>query len=420
MKTEVSCLDNGLRIVTCRMPSVQSAAVGIWAAVGGRHEPASLCGISHFLEHMLFKGTSRRSSKRIMQEIEGMGGDINASTSEDRTCYYASVPGDGLVRAFDVLADLYRNPKLASRDVELERGVIAEEIQMYHDEPSQRVHELLNEIYWPNHPLGRPITGTVETISHFDPRLLRDYLQANYHGTSTVVSAAGCVDHERIVELARRNLGDLAAGSLPHAVKAPPKARRPRVGSEFRETQQTQIAIGLPFPAALDPRRFAGNLLHVILGGNGSSRLFQEIRERRGYCYSISTYPHMLLDTGILVISVGLDPENVPRCLRLIRRELTRIREEVPGTVELNRAKRYLTGLGRMALERTSSQNSRIAQALLSLGHVPEPEETYAKFECVQPGEITAVARDFLDPRSAVTAVVGPGLSVDPREFFAS
>ena len=203
-KSCLTSLPNGLRIATCEVPHAETAAIGIWAGVGGRHESAKLSGISHFIEHMLFKGTLRRSARRIMQEVEGVGGDMNAYTAEERTCYYAVAAAEFFSRLCDVLCDLYMNPKLAPSDIERERGVICEEILMYRDEPSSHVQELLNRHFWPDHPLGRPLTGTPDTVESMQRDDFLSYRATHYHAGSTVISAAGKLRHEDVVEMAAR------------------------------------------------------------------------------------------------------------------------------------------------------------------------------------------------------------------------
>lgn len=408
MKTSVSELSNGVRVVTCSMREVQSVAVGIWASVGARHEPARLNGISHFIEHMLFKGTARRSARRIMQEIEGIGGDINANTSEERTCYHAAAPAEYLPKICDVLCDIYLHPRLAQRDIELERAVIAEEILMYRDEPSQHVHELLNGAFWRGHALGRPITGTLKSIGGLRREDFHQYRQTHYHGGSTVVSAAGAVDHGRFVELLEKHLGGLPRGAAPRSRPAPTPNTAPKVVAEQRDIQQTQLAIAFPAPHYHDERRFAANLLHVILGGNASSRLFQDLRERRGYCYSVATYPLFFSDTGMFNITTGLDGKNLEASLRIMNKHFAGMREKLCGETELRRAKEYVIGVSRMSMERTSTQNSRIAQSLLSFGKILDPEEMHAKTRAVTARDVREVARWIFRPRRAAAAIIGP------------
>lgn len=408
MTTRITKLANGVRVVSHAMPHVQSVAVGIWAAVGGRHESKAEHGISHFIEHLVFKGTQRRSARRIMEEVEGIGGEINAHTTEERTCYYANAPHEYLPQVIDVLTDFYRNPRLAPADIELERGVITEEIQMYLDEPSQHVQELLHEKFWPEQAIGHSLTGTAESIARFQRKDFADFLARNYHGSTTLVSAAGNLDHDRLVALVEKSLGDLPTGKRPRTQPARSLRRGPELHVLTRDTQQTHVAIGLPGPGFRSEDRFAVNVLHVLLGGNASSRLFQELREKRGYCYSISTYPVSFSDTGMLNLSIGLDAKNLPKAFQVISQQFARVREQLCSPAELKRAKEYTIGLSRMSMERTSSQSSRIGQSALGFGKVLDPEMLYAKIRAVTPENVQAMAQKILKPDGAAIAVIGP------------
>jgi len=409
MKTQLTTLPGGLRVATCEIPHAETAALGIWAGVGGRHEPARLNGISHFIEHMLFKGTARRTARRIMEEVEGVGGDMNAYTSEERTCYYAAAAAEFFPRLCDVLCDLYLNPKFTSRDIERERGVIAEEILMYRDEPSSHVQEMLNQRYWAGHPLGRPLTGTLESITGFQRQDFLDYRVSHYHAASTVVSAAGKINHDDVVEKVSRLLENIPAGRRLSPGKAPVAYRGSlRIAVEKRDTQQTQFAMALPGGSHHDPRRYAAQILHIILGGNASSRLFQELREKRGLCYSVNTHPASFADTGMFNVSLGLEQKNVEKSLRLIVEEFERVKTQAVRPAELKRAKEYAVGTSRMSLERTSSQNMRMGGSVLVHGKIVDPEEIHARLRAVTAEDVQRVARDFLQPRKAAVAVVGP------------
>ncbi len=409
MKAELTTLPGGLRVATCEIPHAETAAMGIWAGVGGRDEPARLNGISHFIEHMLFKGTAKRTARRIMEEVEGVGGDMNAFTSEERTCYYAAAAAEFFPRLCDVLCDLYLNPKFSPRDIERERGVIAEEILMYRDEPSSHVQELLNQRYWLGHPLGRPLTGTVASITTFQREDFLDYRVSHYHAASTVISAAGKIRHEDVVEKVSRLLERIPRGRKRKPGKPPVPARGgPHVTVEKRDTQQTQLAMGLPGASHHDPRRYALQILHIILGGNASSRLFQELREKRGLCYSVSTHPASFDDTGMINVSLGLEQRNVEKSLRLIGEEFERVKKNPVRPAELKRAKEYAVGTSRMSLERTSSQNMRMGGSVLVHGKIVDPEEIHAKLRAVTAEDVQRVARDFLQLRRAAVAVVGP------------
>lgn len=406
--TKLTTLPGGLRIATCEMPHAQTAAMGIWASVGGRHEPAPLNGISHFIEHMLFKGTARRSARRIMQEIEGVGGDMNAYTAEERTCYYATAAAEYFPRVCDVLCDIYVNPRFSKLDIERERSVIAEEIQMYRDEPSSHVQELLNATFWPHHPLGRPLTGTAETIESMGRTEFLSYRASHYHRASTVVSAAGKVRHDDVVARVARHLDSLGRGRKPAAKLPPAPPAHPRICIEARDIQQTQLAMALPAFSHKDDRRFAFHLLHIILGGNASSRLFQELRERRGICYSVSSHPLTLDDHGVLNISVGLDKKNLEKSLRLILAEFHALATKPVGAAELKRAKEYAVGSSRMSLERTSSQNMRLGSSVLVYGDIVDPETVHEKIRAVTAPEILSTAKEILSPARITLALVGP------------
>jgi predicted Zn-dependent peptidase len=406
--TKLTTLPGGLRVATCEMPHAQTAAMGIWASVGGRHEPAPVNGISHFIEHMLFKGTARRSARRIMQEIEGVGGDMNAYTAEERTCYYATAAAEYFPRVCDVLCDIYLSPRFSQADIDRERGVIAEEILMYRDEPSSHVQELLNSTFWPGHALGRPITGTLETIGHLGREEFLHYRTGHYHTTSTVVSAAGNVRHEDVLERVTKQLAGLGQGRKPSARRAPAAPVRPRLCVEARDIQQTQVAMAIPAFGHKDDRRYALSLLHILLGGNASSRLFQELREKRGLCYSVSTHPLTLDDTGVFNISIGLDKKNLEKSLRLIFSEFQSISTKPVGPAELRRAKEYAIGSSRMSLERASSQNMRLGSSVLVYGKVVDPESVHEKIRAVTPEEIRQAAKEILDPTRMSLAIVGP------------
>jgi predicted Zn-dependent peptidase len=406
--TKLTTLPGGLRVATCEMPHAQTAAMGIWASVGGRHEPAALNGISHFIEHMLFKGTARRSAKRIMQEIEGVGGDMNAYTAEERTCYYATAAAEYFPRVCDVLCDIYTAPRFSKQDIERERGVIEEEILMYHDEPPSQVQELLNATFWPRHPLGRPITGTHATIETFGRDDFLSYRASHYHAASTVVSAAGKVSHEDVVERVSRQLSALGKGRKPAAKPAPKPSAKPLLKIEERDVQQTQVAMALPAFSHMDERRYAYHLMHIILGGNASSRLFQELREKRGLCYSVSTHPLTLDDSGVFNISVALDRKNLEKSLRLILADFERMRSQLVGPAELKRAKEYAVGSSRMSLERTSSQNMRLGSSVLVYGKIVDPESVHEKIRAATAEEVREAARAILDPSRLVLSLVGP------------
>ena len=407
-KTRLSNLPGGLRVATCEMPHAETASMGIWAPVGGRHQPAKLNGISHFIEHMLFKGTASRSARRIMEEIEGVGGDMNAFTAEERTCYYATAAAEHFPRVCDVLCDLYMNPRFSSRDIDRERGVIAEEILMYQDEPASLVEELLEGKFWEGHPLGRPITGTLQTIEAMDADAFRSYRASHYNAASTVVTAAGKVDHDRLVDSISRLLEGLPRRKAPAAQPYPAGAKSPRIITAARDIQQTQLSIAFPGFSHCDERRYAALLLHVVLGANATSRLFQELREKRGLCYSVSSHILTLNDGGYLGISAGLDRRNLEKSIALVLAQCESLSKKNIPAAELRRAKEYSIGSARMSLERASSQNMRLGGSILAHGEIIEPEVVNERIRRVTADDIREAATQILDPSRLTVAVVGP------------
>jgi len=340
----LSQLENGLRVVTAEMPHMASVSVGLWIGIGSRYEPLELNGVSHFIEHMVFKGTKRRSAKEISQTIEGLGGYLNAFTGEETTCFYCRAGHERFEELLDVLMDMLLHSEFAPEEIEKERRVIKEEIAMYLDEPQHHVQELLNATLWPRQPLGRPITGTKETLEALSRDKLVRYLRQNYVSGSTVVVVAGRIKHREVLRAFARYARHVGAAAPPQFVPARNGQTGPCICLFTKDTEQTQIALGIRGCSRHDQLRYALRLLNTILGENMSSRLFQVIRESRGLAYSIYSSPSFFHDTGDLVISAGLETDNVTKTLRLILRELRRLFESPPGAAELRRARDYVIG----------------------------------------------------------------------------
>ncbi|MGH7968444.1 MAG: M16 family metallopeptidase, partial [Limisphaerales bacterium] len=338
---QVTHLENGLTIATAEMPHLRSVSVGIWVGIGSRYEPMVLNGACHFIEHLLFKGTRRRSAKEISQAVEGIGGYLNAFTSEESTCFHARASKDKLADLLDVLLDMLLDSRLAPPDVAKEREVIKEEMAMYLDEPQHQVQELLNATVWPNHPLGRPITGTNQSLDGLGrPRLL-EYLHQHYVAGTTRIVAAGNLRHGQVLRAFSRLAPRFNSGPRPAFEPARSRQTTARVGLITKSTEQTQLALGIRTCSRHDPRRYPLRLLNTILGENMSSRLFQVVREDRGLAYSIYSTPSFFDDAGDLVISAGLDTDNLPKALGLVVRELRRLAERSPTSAELRRARDY-------------------------------------------------------------------------------
>lgn len=405
---KVTRLRNGARIATMEMPHMRSATVGIWAGVGGRHESKEECGVSHFIEHLLFKGTKKRTSRQLTTAVEGVGGYLNAFTTEDHTCFYAKAGANHFHRLCDVLGDMYVDSTFPEIEINRERDVIREEIMMYRDQPGQHVQELLTATLWPDHPLGRPLTGTVETIAKFKRKQLLEYLRTKYSGANTVVTVAGAVTHQQAVEELRSALERLPAGKRPRAQRAPKLTGKPLISLHTQETEQTHLAMGFHAWGRDDDRRFALKLLSVILGENMSSRLFQKLREHHGYCYSVQTGMVVLSDTGAFHISAGLDSAKLEKALRMIMKELETIATRGPGKAELQMAKDYTVGQTLMGLESTTSQLMWMGESLLSYNRVLCPQEVEKRILAVTVDEIKAVAHACLNRSRLGVAVIGP------------
>ena len=404
----VTRLDNALLVATAEMPSMQSVALGVWVGVGGRHEPARLCGASHFIEHMLFKGTRRRNAKQISQEVEGVGGYLNAFTSEEHTCYFAKAGADKLDLLLDVLMDIYMEPRFNASELEKERSVIKEEIQMYLDRPDQHVHEILNEILWPRQPLGMPLTGTLKSMDAITRRDLLDYKARHYVGSNTIIAAAGPLDHARLLDAVRPLARRIRQGRHNRCVPARMGGRGPVVRLVTKETEQSHLALGLHSFSRSDDRRYALKLLNVIFGENMSSRLFQVVREQYGLAYSIQSSLNYFADAGAMFISAGLDNKRLTKALRLTARELARAAAKPPSADEVRRAKDYAIGQMRLALESTSNQMMWAAEHLLGFGKIFEPDEVVHRVQQVTAAEVHAIARDLFRASRLRLAVIGP------------
>ena len=385
-----------------------SVSLGIWSAVGSRCEREGETGISHFLEHMLFKGTRRRSAAQISQEVEGLGGYINACTSEESTCYHARAHADQAAKLMDVLADMYLNPVFDRQEITRERRVIKEEIAMTLDQPSQHVLELSDESLWPDQPLGRSIAGDERTLNRTRRRELAGFHARHYVSGSTVVVAAGDIRHRDLLDLAKRLAKRIPTGNRSSWFPAVNGQTRPEIKLFTRDMEQTQFALGIRTCSRHDPRRFSLRLANVILGENMSSRLFQSIREEHGLAYSIYSTPNFYHDTGSLTIAAGLDTAHTQKALKLTLDELRRLRDKSPGAAELRRARDYLIGQLELSLESTESQMNWVGEQLLGFDKIIPPDEIKARLNEIQPSDIRRVANDFFRPERLCLSLVSP------------
>jgi len=399
---------NGLTLAVAPMPAMASVSAGVWVGVGGRYEDAALNGASHFIEHMLFKGTRRRSARDISEAVEGVGGYLNAFTSEETTCFFAKAPRPHLGTVLDVLADLFLNSVFDPRDLATEREVIREEAAMYRDQPHHHVEELLNALQWPDHPLGRPLTGTEATL----PRLTRERLLAfrrrHHVAPAIVIAVAGACTPAECRRALARWADRFPSGPRPECEPVRPRSNGPGVRLERRRIAQTQLALGLRTCSRHDPRRFALRLLNVLVGENASSRLFQSLREERGITYHVGSALSFFQDTGDLVVTAGLEPEHLPRALRLIVAELRRLKTQPPGAAELRRARDYVLGQMDLSLENSENQMMWLGEQWLGYGRLFAPETFRRALRRVTAAQLRAAAEEFFRADRANLALVGP------------
>ena len=412
MSVRRSVLPSGLRIVTEEVPSVRSAAIGIWVNVGSRDETPAVAGASHFLEHLLFKGTTRRSALEISSSIEAVGGEMNAFTSKEYTCFYARVIDTDLPMAIDVVSDLITSSIVSALDVDAERKVVLEEIAMRDDDPSDLVHDLYAETYYGDTQLGRPILGTVESIKTMSRNAVFNYYKKRYLPQDLVVAVAGNIKHKKVVEMVERALS--ADGFLD--VKGAPqirgneimrKAKQSSVGLITRKTEQAHMFYGMEGVARHDERRFAMGILASALGGGMSSRLFQEIREKRGLAYSVYAYAQQFAGSGQIGFYAGCNPTKAIEVIEIIREVLTDVAEHGMTHEEIDRAKGAVRGSLVLSQEDSGSRMSRIGKNEIVYGHVMSFDDILKEISSVTHEDVRKVASEFLT-KTPTLALVGP------------
>ena len=405
---QVTRLPNGLTVATAEMPHMASVSVGLWVGVGGRHEPAELNGVSHFIEHMLFKGTRKRSAKDISQAVEGIGGYLNAFTTEENTCFYSKARHDRLGELVEVLMDMFLNSVFDRGEITKEREVIKEELAMYLDHPHHHVHELLNETLWPGHPLGRSLTGTEQTLNRMSRRQMLAFRQQHHVSGGVLVAAAGNLRHAQVVRVVSPYAFRFTPGPRPSCAPFAGAQERPRARFFSKDTAQMQIALGIRACSRHDRRRSALRMLNAILGENMSSRLFQVLREDHGLTYSIQSNLSFFDDVGTLTISAGLDTGRLKEVLKLTMRELRRCIDEPLTAAGLRRGRDYLIGQLELGLESTESQMTWIAEHLLAYGNILSPAQVKRSLGQVTAAQVRALARDIFVPSGMNLAVVSP------------
>ncbi len=416
MSVEVSKLPSGLTVVTDTMAHLETAALGVWAGVGGRDEKPDEHGISHLLEHMAFKGTERRSSREIVEEIEAVGGDLNAATSTETTAYYARVMKADVPLALDVLSDIISHPTFVTEELEREKSVIEQEIGASQDTPDDVVFEYLSELCYPDQPIGRSLLGTTKTLKAFNRDSLRNYLTTHYRGPNMVVAAAGAVDHARVVAEVTERFAGLDAAPAPE----PAPAIFGNGGSRIvhRELEQAHLTMALEGLPQADPALFSLQVFTNILGGGMSSRLFQEVREKRGLCYSIYTFHAPHADTGFFGLYTGTDPADAPEMMEVIA-DVINDAVETLTDAEIARAKAQMKAGLLMALESCSSRAEQLARHILAYGRPLGVDELVARIEAVTRDSTRDAARTLLARSRPAVVALGSGRGLEAAAAHA-
>jgi predicted Zn-dependent peptidase len=410
-------LPNGIRVITETVPHVRSVSIGVWIGTGARRETVKTNGISHFIEHMLFKGTTNRSAEEIAREADSTGGNLDAYTAKELVSYNIKVLDEHLPIAFDILADLVLHPKFDEADIEKEKGVILEELKMEVDNPEYLVHETFFSKFWKNHALGRSILGTKATIGSFNHEMVREYYDEVYSSSNIVITAAGRVAHSAIVELALTYFGSLP--SRPAAPADPvPHSQPPLILKNKRSLEQTHLCMGVPAYPIADERRYGTYLLSTILGGGMSSRLFQNVREKHGLAYSVFSELNLYRDSGCLAVYAGTSEESVKKVIAMVVDEFRQLCNEIVPAEELRRAKDHLKGSLALSLESTSARMSNLARQELFFGRFQTVDEMMEGIEQVTADNIQAIACDFFKGKQVGVTALGrvAGVPLDVAE----
>jgi predicted Zn-dependent peptidase len=415
MSVEVTTLKSGINVVTDAMPHLETASLGVWVASGSRDEYHDEHGISHVLEHMAFKGTRRRSARQIAEEIEAVGGDLNAATSAETTAYYARVLRADVPLALDVLSDILTNPTFEPEELAREKNVIVQEIGATEDTPDDLVFEYLQAVTFPDQPVGRSILGTPESVRSFDSRRLRGYLSRNYRAPNMVIAAAGAVDHQQIVAEVENRFAGFAGPEAP-----PPEPARFAGGSriEQRDLEQVHVAFALEGVRQRDPSIYSLQVFTNILGGGMSSRLFQEVREIRGLCYSVYAFHAAYADTGMLGIYAGTDASDLPELMRVVVDELSNAADTITEA-EIVRSKAQMKAGLLMALESSGARAEQLARQMMIYGRPIPLDEIVEKIESVTVESARAAGRAMISRSRPAIAVLGPGRGLEKAAAIA-
>ena len=404
----IRTLDNGLKVMAEPMSHMESVAIGMWIRAGGRYESQATSGISHLLEHLLFKGTVTRDMKTIKQAIEGRGGSFNGFTSEEHTCYLVKLLSKDAELGVDILSDMVLNPKLDEKEIEKEKNVIIEEINMYKDIPSHYVHEILAEMMWPDQPLGMPLAGTVESVKAITRDMIVEYKNAYYNPGNMLLIGAGHTDGEALMAQAKKYLANNPARKAPEYNKVSITQKSPRLRLHTKDTEQIHMALGIHATDRFHPERHILSILNIILGANMSSRLFHIVRDEMALCYEISSSIRRYEDCGAFVVGAGVDQKKLKKAIEVILREIARTRKEPVGKEELGRAKEYYKGQLLFALEDTMSRMLWIGEKVISGEKELDPSAILAKVDAVTSEDVMKAADSIFKDSSLNLAIIGP------------
>jgi len=409
-------LDNGLRIITATMPHTRSVSVCIFIGVGSRYETESQAGVSHFIEHLCFKGTPKRpTSREISETIEGVGGILNGGTDKELTLYWCKVARSHFPLALDVLADMLLHSKFDPVDIERERQVIIEEIHMSKDSPIQRVNMLIDELLWPNHPLGRDIAGSKESVTALTRDIMLDYRANQYAPNNTVITIAGNIQHQAMVTAVSQVLANWADQQPRSGYLAYKEQPARRLLIEARDTEQAHLCLALPGLSLFDPRRFTLSLLNVILGEGMSSRLFTEIRDKLGLAYNIHSYVEQLLDSGSITVYAGVEPKNLLVAIKAILEQLSQLKEVIPES-ELSKAKEFAKGRLLLRMEDSRSVAGWMGGQEILTGRILSVDQVISIIDAITADELKQLGQELLVGSQLRLAVVGPTADNQPRE----
>jgi predicted Zn-dependent peptidase len=399
-------LPNGIKVITEAMSHVRSVSVGIWVSSGSRRESAEENGLSHFIEHMLFKGTANRSAEDIARSVDSIGGNLDAFTAKEMVCFNTKVLDEHLPIAMDVLSDLVLNPSFRGEDIEKEKGVILEEIKMDADSPDYLVHEIFSSNFWKDHPLGKPILGTRETVKRFNQAMVQDYYRGVYTPSNLLITAAGNLGHERLVNLARERFEALPA-TVPEPPQAVPATHARISLKSKKDLEQVHVCLGVPSYPIPHQDRFTCYVLNTILGGGMSSRLFQNIRERQGLAYAVFSELNPYSDTGCLSVYAGTSLESAKKVVESVLKEFTDLKQQIAPEEEVRRAKDHLKGSLMLSLESTSSRMSNLARQEMHFRRFFSLDELAESIEQVTAEDVQRVAQTFFEQKNVALTVLG-------------